>query len=149
MLWLCESQERSPGNWARAHPDRAASKPLYHAAGALAAGHVLVVVESAVQLLMSIGIRRTEAVRALLPMTKQMLQNYERLGPRAAWTGPLARGDYEIVAKHLNVLQDYSPQYKEAYQALNHLAERVLARDSAGNNKQNGKSKAQATGGKA
>jgi predicted short-subunit dehydrogenase-like oxidoreductase (DUF2520 family) len=61
-----------------------AKKPLYHAAGSLAAGHALVVVESAVQLLMSIGIKRTEAVRALLPMTKQMLQNYERLGARAA-----------------------------------------------------------------
>jgi predicted short-subunit dehydrogenase-like oxidoreductase (DUF2520 family) len=126
-----------------------AKKPLYHAAGALAAGHALVVVESAVQLLMSIGIKRTEAVRALLPMTKQMLQNYERLGPRAAWTGPLARGDYEIVAKHLNVLQDYSPQYMEAYQALNHLAERVFERDSVANDKQSAKSKAQASGGKA
>lgn len=126
-----------------------AKKPLYHAAGALAAGHALVVVESAVQLLMSIGIKRTEAVRALLPMIKQMLQNYERLGARAAWTGPLARGDYDVVAKHLNVLQDYSPQYKEAYQALNHLAERVFEHDSAGNVKQSGKSKAQATGGKA
>jgi predicted short-subunit dehydrogenase-like oxidoreductase (DUF2520 family) len=82
-------------------------------------------------------------------MTQQMPQNYERLGPRAAWTGPLARGDYDVVAKHLNVLQDYSPQYKEAYQALNHLAERVFERDSAGNAKQSGKLKAQATGGKA
>ena len=126
-----------------------AKKALYHAAGALAAGHALVVVESAVRLLMSIGIKRTEAVRALLPMTKQMLQNYERLGPRAAWTGPLARGDDEVVAKHLNVLQDYSPQYRQAYEALNHLAERVFERDSAGNAKQSGKSKAQATGGKA
>jgi predicted short-subunit dehydrogenase-like oxidoreductase (DUF2520 family) len=130
-------------------PIEPAKKPLYHAAGALAAGHALVVVESAVQLLMSIGIKRTEAMRALLSMTKQMLQNYERLGPRAAWTGPLARGDYEVVAKHLNVLHDYSPEYKEAYEALNHLAERVFERDSAGNAKQSGKSNAQATGGKA
>ncbi len=130
-------------------PIEPAKKPLYHAAGALAAGHSLVVLESAVQLLMSIGIKRTEAVRALLPMTRQMLQNYERLGPRAAWTGPLARGDYEVVAKHLNVLQDYSPQYKEAYEALNHLAERVFERESAANGKEIRKSKAQATGGKA
>ena len=130
-------------------PIEPAKKPLYHAAGALAAGHSLVVLESAVQLLMSIGIKRTEAVRALLPMTRQMLQNYERLGPRAAWTGPLARGDYEVVAKHLNVLQDYSPQYKEAYEALNHLAERVFERGSAANGKEIRKSKAQATGGKA
>jgi predicted short-subunit dehydrogenase-like oxidoreductase (DUF2520 family) len=126
----------------------ARKKPLYHAAGALAAGHVLVVVESAVQLMMStLGIKRAEAVRALLPMTKQVLQNYERLGPRAAWTGPLARGDYEVVAKHLNVLQEYSPEHKEAYEALNHLAERVFDREAARQASKE-KSKANATGGK-
>jgi predicted short-subunit dehydrogenase-like oxidoreductase (DUF2520 family) len=126
----------------------ARKKPLYHAAGTLAAGHALVVLESAVQLLMSLGIKRSEAVRALLPMTRQVLQNYERLGPGAAWTGPLARGDYEVVAKHLNVLQDYSPEYKEAYEALNHLAERVFDRASGRGSREIKKFKTQATGGK-
>ena len=126
-------------------------KALYHAAGALAAGHALVVVEAAVQLMMSLGVKRGEAVKALLPMTKQVLQNYERLGPRAAWTGPLARGDYEIVAKHLNVLQDYSPEYRDAYEALNHLAEQVLVREPAPEDadrmEKNIKVKLQTTGG--
>jgi predicted short-subunit dehydrogenase-like oxidoreductase (DUF2520 family) len=140
-------------------PVEARKRPLYHAAGALAAGHTLVVVEAAVQLLMSLGIKRAEAVRALLPMTRQVLQNYERLGPRAAWTGPLARGDYEVVAKHLNVLQDYSREHGEAYEALNHLAERILTRDAAGGSsgssaavgsveEENKRAKAQGTGGK-
>jgi predicted short-subunit dehydrogenase-like oxidoreductase (DUF2520 family) len=106
------------------------NKPLYHAACALAAGHTLVVVEASIQLLMSLGMKRREAMRALLPMTKQVLQNYERLGPRAAWTGPLARGDYEIVAKHLNVLEQHSPAYGDAYEALNRLAESVLSPDA-------------------
>ena len=131
----------------------ARNKPLYHAAGALAAGHTLVVVEAAIQLLMSLGMKRTEAMRALLPMTKQVLQNYERLGPRAAWTGPLARGDYEVVAKHLNVLQQYSEEYRDAYDALNRLAEVVLAHDAANDSPsvvpvgENKRAKAQYTGG--
>jgi predicted short-subunit dehydrogenase-like oxidoreductase (DUF2520 family) len=111
-------------------PIEARNKPLYHAAGSLAAGHALVVVESAIQLMMSIGMKRSEAMRAVLPMTKQVLQNYERLGMKAAWTGPLARGDYEVVAKHLAALQDYSPEYCKAYDALNRLAERILPRDA-------------------
>ena len=94
-----------------------------------AAGHTLVVVESAIQLLMSLGMKRSEAMRAILPMTKQVLQNYERLGLKAAWTGPLARGDYDVVAKHLTALQGYSPEYYKAYDALNRLAERILPRD--------------------
>jgi predicted short-subunit dehydrogenase-like oxidoreductase (DUF2520 family) len=134
-------------------PIEACNKPLYHAAGALAAGHTLVVVEAAVQLLMSLGMKRREAIRALLPMTKQVLQNYERLGPRAAWTGPLARGDYEVVAKHLKVLQEHSTEYGNAYEALNRLAERILARDTAGSSQlarlpQRSKAKAQSLGGK-
>src|SRR5579863_20862 len=114
-------------------PIEAPNKPLYHAAGALAAGHALVVVESAIQLLMALGTKRSEAMRALLPMTKQVLQNYERLGMKAAWTGPLARGDYEVVAKHLAALQDYSPEYCKAYDALNRLAEKILPRDGEEN----------------
>jgi predicted short-subunit dehydrogenase-like oxidoreductase (DUF2520 family) len=105
----------------------AKNKPLYHAAGALSAGHVLAIVEAATQLLMSIGMKRGEAIRALLPMTRQVLKNYERLGPRAAWTGPLARGDRAVVHAHVNALAHFSPQYRDAYEAVNRLAVRVLA----------------------
>jgi predicted short-subunit dehydrogenase-like oxidoreductase (DUF2520 family) len=110
-------------------PIEARDKPLYHAAGAFAAGHALVVVESAIQLLMSLHMKRSEAMRALLPMTMQVLQNYERLGVKAAWTGPLARGDYEVVAKHTAALHQHSLEYGEAYEALNRLAEKLLQGD--------------------
>jgi predicted short-subunit dehydrogenase-like oxidoreductase (DUF2520 family) len=113
-------------------PIDAANKPLYHAAGALAAGHALVVVESAIQLMMSLGMKRSEAMRAVLPMTNQVLQNYERLGMKAAWTGPLARGDHEVVAKHLKALQEYSAEYCKAYDALNRLAGKILPREGDG-----------------
>jgi predicted short-subunit dehydrogenase-like oxidoreductase (DUF2520 family) len=105
-------------------------KPLYHASGVLAAGHVLVVVEAAIQLLMSLGMKRGEATRALLPMTRQVLENYERLGPRRSWTGPLSRRDYGVVATHVAALQNYSAEYKDAYEALNRLAQLVLSRDT-------------------
>jgi predicted short-subunit dehydrogenase-like oxidoreductase (DUF2520 family) len=133
----------------------APDKPRYHAAGVLGAGHVLVIVEAAIQLMMSLQMKRGEAMRAVLPMTRQVLQNYERLGPRAAWTGPLARGDYQVIAKHIEALQQYSVEYHEAYEALNRLAGRVLARDAAdavpataGTILQITKAKAKATGGK-
>jgi predicted short-subunit dehydrogenase-like oxidoreductase (DUF2520 family) len=63
-------------------------KPLYHAAGALAAGNVLALMEAATRLMTAAGMKRREAVRVLLPLTRQVLENFERLGPRAAWTGP-------------------------------------------------------------
>ncbi len=71
-------------------------------------------------------------MRALLPLTRQVLDNFQRLGPRAAWTGPLARGDYKIVGAHLYALRELPEEFAPAYEALNRLAARVLARDAAG-----------------
>jgi predicted short-subunit dehydrogenase-like oxidoreductase (DUF2520 family) len=107
-------------------------KLLYHAAAAMAAGHVLAVEEAATQLLLSLGMKRSEAVRALLPLTRQVLENFERLGPRAAWTGPLSRGDFQVVRAHLDALKDSPKEFARAYEALNCLAASVLAKDSSG-----------------
>jgi predicted short-subunit dehydrogenase-like oxidoreductase (DUF2520 family) len=107
-------------------------KLLYHAAAAMAAGHVLAVEEAATQLLLSLGMKRSEAVRALLPLTRQVLENFETLGPRAAWTGPLSRGDFQVVLAHLDALKDSPKEFARAYEALNCLAATVLAKDPAG-----------------
>jgi len=107
-------------------------KLLYHAAAAMAAGHVLAVEEAATQLLLSLGMKRSEAVRALLPLTRQVLENFETLGPRAAWTGPLSRGDFQVVLAHLDALKDSPKEFAQAYEALNCLAASVLAKDPAG-----------------
>jgi predicted short-subunit dehydrogenase-like oxidoreductase (DUF2520 family) len=107
-------------------------KVLYHAAAAMAAGHVLAVEEAATQLFVSLGMKRSEAVRGLLSLTRQVLENFERLGPHPAWTGPLSRGDYKIVRAHLDALQESPREFAQAYEALNRLAARVLSQDSAG-----------------
>jgi predicted short-subunit dehydrogenase-like oxidoreductase (DUF2520 family) len=105
-------------------------KILYHAAAAMAAGHVLAVEEAATQLMVSAGMRRSEAVRALLALTRQVLDNLEQLGPRAVWTRPLSRGDYKVVAAHLEVLRESPEEFVQVYEALNRLAARVLAQDT-------------------
>jgi len=105
-------------------------KRLYHAAAALAAGHVLAVEEAATRMLMSAGMKRHEAVRSLLGLTRQVLENFERLGSRAAWTGPLARGDYRVILAHEEAMSELPVEYKRAYEALNRLGARVLADDA-------------------
>jgi predicted short-subunit dehydrogenase-like oxidoreductase (DUF2520 family) len=106
-------------------------KPLYHAAGAFAAGLCLAMEESGVRLLMAAGLRRREAQRALLSLTRQVLENYEKLGPQKAWTGPLARGDFGVVAAHEDALGDLQPEFLHAYRAVNRLAAQVLSHDPA------------------
>ena len=112
-----------------------ANKPAYHAAGAVVAGHALALVESAIQTLIKIGFSRRRGNEALLPLIRQMLDNYERLGPHAAWTGPLSRGDYATIAKHVNTLKRFPREYRDAYAALAELSARVLSKRPAATQK--------------
>jgi predicted short-subunit dehydrogenase-like oxidoreductase (DUF2520 family) len=106
-------------------------KAQYHAAGVFAASMVLTLEESGVALLMAAGMKRTQAVRALLGLSRQVLENYEKLGPQKAWTGPLSRGDFEVVRAHEAALQEFQPEFLAAYQAVCRLTARVLAGDPA------------------
>jgi predicted short-subunit dehydrogenase-like oxidoreductase (DUF2520 family) len=106
---------------------RGRDKPMYHAAGALVASQALALVEAATQMLIGVGFTRRRALDALLPLMRQMLDNFERLGARAAWTGPIARGDYATVRGHVRALRGQSHELQESYATLALLAGRVLA----------------------
>jgi predicted short-subunit dehydrogenase-like oxidoreductase (DUF2520 family) len=106
-------------------------KPAYHASGTIVAGHALALVESATQTLLKIGFTRHRANQALLPLIRQMLDNYESLGPHAAWTGPLSRGDYATISKHVRALRRFPREFQDAYAALALLSARVLTKTPA------------------
>jgi predicted short-subunit dehydrogenase-like oxidoreductase (DUF2520 family) len=111
-------------------------KSAYHAAAALAAGHILAVAEATVRILMASGFSRKRAVLALLPLTRQTLANYERTGARPAWTGPLNRGDFGVIERHLEALRRFPREYREAYDALSRLGVKVLANGSSAKKRQ-------------
>ncbi len=106
-------------------------KPIYHAAAVLAAGSAYPTIEAGVHLLMRIGFSRARAMQTLVPLLRQIFDNIERIGPRAAWTGPLSRGDYAIVSKHARALKKYPREIRQAYAALSLLAGRLLAKNPA------------------
>ena len=91
------------------------SKPAYHAAGTLVAGHALALTETAAQMLIDVGFSRAQAVQTLLPLMRQMLDNFEKHGPRAAWTGPASRGDYATLEKHQRALRRHPREFGDSY----------------------------------
>jgi predicted short-subunit dehydrogenase-like oxidoreductase (DUF2520 family) len=103
------------------------NKAAYHAAGSFACVYVLALMEAATRLLMTQGFKRRQAIRALLPLTRQTLDNFERVGPLAAWTGPLARGDFSTIERHAKALADFEPEYLLAYTTLARLTAKELA----------------------
>jgi predicted short-subunit dehydrogenase-like oxidoreductase (DUF2520 family) len=66
-------------------------------------------------------------MRALLPLARQTLDNFESVGPLSAWTGPLARTDFPVVERHAKALAEFKPVYLEAYKTLSHLTAEMLA----------------------
>ena len=121
------SPRRSSSRWA---PSRSGSPrttaPLYHAALAHGANHLVTLVAQAMQVLGSAGVG--PAATACSPRCcRAALDNALRLGD-AALTGPVARGDAGTVAAHLRELSDQTPDVRPTYVALARAtAERALA----------------------
>ncbi len=61
----------------------------------------------------------------MLPILRQTLNNYGRMGAAESFSGPIARGDVATVEKHLRVLRNL-PGAREVYVALAWAAMRDL-----------------------
>ncbi|WP_270887241.1 Rossmann-like and DUF2520 domain-containing protein [Pedococcus sp. 5OH_020] len=102
-----------------------ASRPLYHAALAHGANHLVTLVAQSLQALRAAGVESPS--RLLEPLVAAALDNSLRAGD-AALTGPVARGDAGTVAEHLRQLQSLTPDIRATYVALARAtAERALA----------------------
>ena len=100
-------------------------RPLYHAALAGGANHLVTLVVEAMDLLHAAGV--AEPGRMLGPLLGASLDNGLRLGIDGL-TGPVARGDAGTVSDHIAELARVSPESRRAYIALARLtADRALA----------------------
>ncbi|MGH9789782.1 MAG: Rossmann-like and DUF2520 domain-containing protein [Candidatus Acidiferrales bacterium] len=104
-------------------------KATYHLSGGFAAQHLLAVLEAGARILMDAGLTRKQSRQALVSMAHQTVDNWQRLGPQQAWTGPVPRGDFATVVKHIAALRSFPPEYKQTYVALTRLAACMLARN--------------------
>jgi predicted short-subunit dehydrogenase-like oxidoreductase (DUF2520 family) len=100
-------------------------RPLYHAALAHGANHLVTLVASSMDLLRAAGV--DDPQRLLGPLLSAALDNALRSGD-AGLTGPVVRGDAGTLAAHLDVLRRVSPETTAAYIAMARLtADRALA----------------------
>lgn len=100
-------------------------RPLYHAALAHGANHLVTLVNEAADRLRDAGVTHPEKV--LGPLLHAALDNALAIGD-AALTGPVSRGDAGTVAKHVRVLGAVAPDSVPAYLALaRRTADRAIA----------------------
>jgi predicted short-subunit dehydrogenase-like oxidoreductase (DUF2520 family) len=102
------------------------ARPLYHAALAHGANHLVTLVAQSLELLRSAGVEPAD--RILAPLLSAALDNALRQGDDAL-TGPVSRADVGTVAAHLHALRDRSsPDTPRAYRAMSRAtADRALA----------------------
>jgi predicted short-subunit dehydrogenase-like oxidoreductase (DUF2520 family) len=100
-------------------------KAAYHTWGTFASPLLVAMLVTAEQLARKAGVSAVEARKKMLPIVRQTLANYEALGPAGAFSGPIVRGDAEIVRKHLQVLKTI-PEARDVYLALARAALRYL-----------------------
>ncbi len=103
----------------------AARKAAYHAWATLTSPLLLAFLVALEEAAQAAGFTRQDARHKSLPIIRQTLANYSRLGPARSFSGPLIRGDAETVTKHLTVLKKH-PEVREVYVALARAALRGL-----------------------
>jgi predicted short-subunit dehydrogenase-like oxidoreductase (DUF2520 family) len=116
-------------------------KALYHAAAAVASNYLVTLLDAAATMLAGAlenrgqtppvradsvprfsprfsDADRDKALAALAPLVQATLSNVLQLGPERALTGPIARGDSETVRRHLEAVDQVSPQLAAMYRQL-------------------------------
>lgn len=98
-----------------------ADRAVYHAGAAVASNHLIALLGQVERLATSIGM----PLDAYLDLADATLANVRDLGPADALTGPVARGDWETVRRHLAALPD---DEREPYRALARATARLADR---------------------
>jgi predicted short-subunit dehydrogenase-like oxidoreductase (DUF2520 family) len=93
-------------------------KLLYHAAAVLASNCLVGLVDAALATARLAGIGQDDARAALAPLVGATAENVLRLGPAKALTGPVARGDHQLIQRQYAQLRQADVELAEIYRVL-------------------------------
>ncbi len=94
------------------------AKTLYHASAVVASNYLVTLEHFALELLKQADLSEQDAYQILKPLILGTLNNVEARGCVNALTGPVARGDDEIVSRHIADIDKKLPQFSNLYRSL-------------------------------
>jgi len=97
-------------------------KAMYHAASVMVCNYLVALLETGLLSYEKSGLDRATALRVMEPLVRDTVDNVFSLGTTQALTGPIARGDHEVVARHIDALAAWDPRLAEIYRALGVVA---------------------------
>ena len=95
-----------------------AAKTVYHAASVFAANYLVTVLDAALRAYQAAGIPEPVARALARPLAEESMANVFRLGPEAALSGPIARGDLATVARQQAALDQWHAPTGRLYGVL-------------------------------
>lgn len=99
------------------------ARAAYHAAAVIASNHLVALLAQAER----VGAIAGVPLEAYLDLVAGTVENVAALGPRAALTGPAARGDAATIARHVEALPD---EERALYETLSEACRRLAACES-------------------
>jgi predicted short-subunit dehydrogenase-like oxidoreductase (DUF2520 family) len=94
------------------------ARAAYHGGAHFAAAFVCASIAQGVEIYERIGIKRDDALAALLGLLRGATDAVAHSGPAKAMAGSIARGDIDTVRRHLAALDALDPKFGELYRAL-------------------------------
>ncbi len=84
-------------------------RAAYHAAASTASNFLVTLQAAAEAIARGAGLGREDARALLMPLVRQTVENVAELGPEAALTGPIARGDEATVEAQRAAVEETAP----------------------------------------
>jgi predicted short-subunit dehydrogenase-like oxidoreductase (DUF2520 family) len=109
-----------------------AAKTVYHAAAVFASNYLVTVMDAALRAYEAAGIPADVARELARPLATETLANVLRLGPAAALSGPIARGDAATVARQHGAVTAWDAPTGALYDALAEATWDLARRKRAG-----------------
>ena len=97
-------------------------KLLYHAGAVLVGSCLTALLEAGLQCYEKAGIARPMAMALMRPIVQGTVANTFELGPVRALTGPIARGEEELVRMQHKAIADWSPLISRVYRTMGTMA---------------------------
>lgn len=110
------------------------NKPIYHAATCILSNYVVALAYLTGNLFEKIGIDSTIGIKAFTPLIERTVKNIGSLGSENSLTGPISRGDYNVLMAHIKSLKDKSPETVEVYAILGKIALELALKKGSINN---------------
>jgi predicted short-subunit dehydrogenase-like oxidoreductase (DUF2520 family) len=89
-------------------------RPAYHAAASIASNFLITLEAAAERVAGEVGVDRG----LLVPLVRATVENWARLGPQRALTGPVARGDQDTVARQRAAIAEAAEDLLPLFDAL-------------------------------